>query len=136
MIIDSKVTATPSQFDAEGSTSLDWDPTPTQMFSILYCFTPNLDLIYNVSEPRLMINQPKGLSKDYVPIAAVVEESVGAEEIFNIDDDTADDKVIADLRNNKNSVFHAGLVAIIELIKNQIGNFEQYKVWKNSDSSV
>ena len=46
-----------------------------------------------------MINQPKGLSKDYVPIT-VVEESGAAEEIFNINDGT-DDKVIADLRNTK-----------------------------------
>lgn len=46
-----------------------------------------------------MINQPKGLSKDYVPIT-VVEESAAAEEIFNINDGT-DDKVIADLRNTK-----------------------------------
>ena len=46
-----------------------------------------------------MINQPKGLSKDYVPIT-VVEGSTAAEEIFNIDDET-DDKVIVDLRNTK-----------------------------------
>ena len=36
-----------------------WTPsTPTQMFSILYCFTPNLDLIYNLDYPG------SGLSKD------------------------------------------------------------------------
>ena len=46
-----------------------------------------------------MINQTKGLSKDYVPIA-VVEGSAAAEELFNnINDDS--DKVIGDLRKTK-----------------------------------
>ena len=47
-----------------------------------------------------MINQPKGLSKDYVPITVVEESAAAAVEIFNINDDS-DDKVIADLRNTK-----------------------------------
>ena len=47
-----------------------------------------------------MINQPKGLSKDYVPITVVEKWAATAVEIFNINDET-DDKVIADLRNTK-----------------------------------
>ena len=47
-----------------------------------------------------MMNQPKGLSKDYVPITVLEESTAAAVEIFNINDDS-DDKVIADLRNTK-----------------------------------